>query len=161
MWDEIQTWTISSAIRGEYPGTEWLFPIVETIHVIALTLVFGTIAMVDTRLLGFGQGKATVSGLTAELLPWTWKAWFVAAVFGTLMFMSKAVTYAGNIQFQLKFVCMALAGINMVIFHIGAFRKIASWDNGKPPLSAKLAGALSLTFWTGVIFFGRWAGFTT
>jgi hypothetical protein len=85
----------------------------------------------------------------------------VAAVFGTLMFMAKAGTYAGNLQFRLKFVCMGLAGLNMLIFHFGAYRQVARWDEGEPPISAKMAGALSLTLWIGVVFFGRWVGFTT
>jgi hypothetical protein len=77
------------------------------------------------------------------------------------MFMAKAQTYAGNLQFRLKFACMGLAAVNMLVFHFGAYRHVARWDVGEPPLSAKLAGALSLSLWIGVVFFGRWVGFTT
>jgi len=82
-------------------------------------------------------------------------------VFGTLMFIAKAGTYAGNLQFQLKFICMGLAALNMLVFKFGAYRQVARWDSGEPPMSAKVAGALSLSLWTGVVFFGRWVGFTT
>ncbi len=157
----IEAWPISVAMRGEIPGTEWLFPIIETLHVMALTIVVGSIAMVDLRLLGLASRNTAVSRLTAEVLPWTWTAWSVAAVFGTLMFMAKAGTYAGNLQFRLKFVCMGLAAVNMFVFHFGAYRQVARWDGGEPPMSAKLAGALSLSLWIGVVFFGRWVGFTT
>jgi hypothetical protein len=157
----IESWPISAALRGETPGTEWLFPIIETLHVMALTIVFGSIAMVDLRLLGIASRSSAVSRLSNEVLPWTWTAWCVAALFGTLMFMAKAETYAGNLQFQLKFVCMGLAALNMLVFHFGAYRQVARWDSGEPPVSAKLAGALSLSLWIGVVFFGRWVGFTT
>jgi hypothetical protein len=157
----IESWQISAALRGEMPGTEWLFPIVETLHVMALTIVFGSIAMVDLRLLGLASRDSLVSRLSREVLPWTWTAWCSAAVFGTLMFMAKATTYAGNLQFRLKFVCMGLAAVNMLIFHLGAYRQVASWDSGMTPLSAKAAGAASLSLWMGVVFFGRWVGFTT
>jgi hypothetical protein len=157
----IESLPISAALRGETPGTEWLFPIVETLHVMALTIVFGSIAMVDLRLLGIASRDSPVSRLSNEVLPWTWTAWCTAAVFGTLMFMAKATTYAGNLQFQLKFVCMALAAVNMLIFQFGAYRQVARWDSGEPPLSARAAGALSLSLWIGVVFFGRWVGFTT
>jgi hypothetical protein len=157
----IESWPISAALRGETPGTEWLFPIVETLHVMALTIVFGSIAMVDLRLLGIASRDSPVSRLSNEVLPWTWTAWCTAAVFGTLMFMAKATTYAGNLQFRLKFLCMALAALNMLIFHFGAYRQVASWDSGMTPGSAKVAGAASLTLWIGVVFFGRWVGFTT
>jgi hypothetical protein len=157
----IESWPVSAALRGEMPGTEWLFPIVETLHVMALTLVFGSIAMLDLRLLGIASRSSSVSRLSSEVLPWTWAAWCTAALFGTLMFMAKAGTYAGNLQFRLKFVCMGLAAVNMLIFHFGAFRQVARWDSGEPPVSAKVAGAMSLSLWICVVFFGRWVGFTT
>ena len=87
-------------------------------------------------------------------------AWCTAAVFGTLMFMSNATTYAANLQFRLKFVCMGLAALNMLSFRFGPYRRVALWDSDEPPVSAKLAGALSLSLWIGVVFFGRWTGFT-
>jgi hypothetical protein len=156
----IKAWPISAAVRGDLPGSEWLFPIIETLHVIALTMVLGTIAMVDLRLLGMASRDSSVSRLSQEMLPWTWTAWCAAAVFGSLLFMSNATTYAGNLQFRLKFVCMGLAAINMLIFHFGAYRHVAQWDSGVPPVSAKLAGGLSLLLWISVVFFGRWTGFT-
>lgn len=160
-FNAIADWPISAAMRGETPGTEWLFPIVETLHVMALSIVFGSIAMVDLRLLGISSRGTRVSELASEVLPWTWSAWGVAAVCGTLMFLAKAETYLGNVQFRLKFLCMALAAVNMLVFHLGAYRQVGRWNSGEPPSSAKLAGAISLSLWTGVIFFGRWAGFTT
>ena len=156
----IEALPISSAMRGEVEGSEWLFPIVETLHVMALTVVVGSISMMDLRLLGIASRNSPVSRLSKEVLPWTWTAWCVAAVFGTLMFMSKAHTYAENPQFELKFACMGLAALNMLVFHLGAFRHVERWDTGDPPRSAKIAGGLSLLLWIGVVFFGRWVGFT-
>ena len=60
------------AVRGESSGTEWLFPIIETMHVLTLTIVFGSIAMVDLRLIGTRPARSSVSRLTEETLPWTW-----------------------------------------------------------------------------------------
>ena len=157
----IEGWPISVVMRGETPGTEWVFPIVETLHVMAFTIVVGSIAMVDLRLLGIASRNSTVSRLTKEVLPWTWSAWVTAAVCGTLMFLGKAGTYAGNLQFRLKFVCMGLAALNMLVFHLGAYRQVARWDSGEPPMSAKMAGAVSMSLWIAVVFFGRWIGFTT
>ena len=95
-------------------------------------------------------------------MPITWGAWLLAAATGSTLFVSKAVTYAGNLQFRLKFVMMALAALNMLVFQFGAYRSVAEWNTaGKPPLTARMAGALSLLFWTAVIFFGRWTGFAT
>jgi hypothetical protein len=157
----IQNLPLAGAMRGESAGSEWLFPIVETLHVLTLTVVFGSIVMVDLRLVGLTERGSSISRLTDETLPWTWTAWVLSAITGTLLFMSKAVTYYGNFQFRMKFVFMALAAVNMLIFHFGAYRKVAQWDTAVPPTSARIAGALSIGFWVAVIFFGRWIGFKT
>jgi len=157
----IQSWPIAAAVRGDLAGSEWLFPIIETLHVLALTLMFGSIAMLDLRLLGFGRRSGAVSALARELLPWTWTAWCAAAALGTLLFISRAESYVHNFQFRMKLLCMAVAFLNMLIFQFGAFRQVASWDHGRPPAAARLAGMLSLMLWLGVVFFGRWVGFTS
>jgi hypothetical protein len=153
--------SIAAAMRGQLGG-EWLFPIVETLHVISLAMVFGSIVMVDLRLVGATSRNSAVSRLSGEVLPYTWGAFICAAVTGTLLFVSKAHVYFYNLQFQLKFLCMFLAGVNMAVFHFGAYRHVLEWDEKhSPPLAARLAGALSIALWIGVIFFGRWIGFTT
>src|SRR3954463_2125804 len=75
------------------------FPLVESIHVLALTLVVGSIGMVDLRLLGVSARNHAVSKLTTEVLPLTWICFAVAAVTGFLMFFSKAVAYSENFFF--------------------------------------------------------------
>lgn len=152
---------LASDVRGDN-GWVWLFPIVETFHVISFTLVFGTIAMVDLRLLGLNSRNIPVSRLTSECLPWTWVAFVCAVTTGTMLFISKAHIYFYNLQFDLKFLFMFLAGVNMMVFHVTSFRRVAQWDSTlPPPFSARVAGFLSLAFWIAVIFFGRWIGFTT
>src|SRR5580693_7724689 len=108
---------LAVTIRGE-TGWGWLFPQIETVHVLALATVFGSIAMVDLRLLGFGARRSAVSAVSAEWLPLTWTAYGVAACAGTLLFISKAHTYFHNPQFEFKFLCMLLAGANMLVFHL-------------------------------------------
>jgi hypothetical protein len=153
--------SLAMAMSGKLGG-EWLFPIVETLHVISLAMVFGSIVMVDLRLVGAASRNSAVSRLSHEVLPYTWGAFICAIVTGTLLFISKAHVYFYNLQFQLKFLCMFLAGVNMLVFHFGAYRQVLEWDERQPPpRAAQLAGALSITLWIGVIFFGRWIGFTT
>ncbi len=138
-----------------------LFPNIESLHVVAITLVLGTIAIVDLRLLGFQAHRPGIQKIINELLPYTWGAFAVAAASGTLLFISNATTYAHNGYFQAKFVLIALAGINMAIFHMTAFKSIADWDRTMPPpTAARVAGGLSLSLWVGVIFLGRWVGFS-
>jgi hypothetical protein len=139
----------------------WLFPTIETVHVLALVLVVGSIMTVDLRLLGLTNKERPFSELAGEMLPWTWVAFSFAALAGLLMFSSKALVYYGNIPFRLKMLCLLLAGINMVMFHWLGTRQLKTWDGRRPPWSAKFAGGASLLLWTTIVAAGRWIGFTT
>jgi hypothetical protein len=140
-------------------GSTWLFPALETLHVFALAIVAGSILVVDLRLLGVASRNRRVTALTEELLPWTWGAFVAAVVTGTLLFISRAADYAAVSYFNIKFVLMALAGLNMLWFHMSTYRRVGGWDLGPTPAAAKLSGLLSLVFWTLIIVCGRRVGF--
>jgi len=146
------------------------FPVIETVHVLALTLVFGTIAFVDLRLLGWASRGRGLQALSRELLPWTWSGFAVAVLSGALLFISQPVKYWDNLPLRIKFALLALAGLNMLVFHLGAYRHIVQQEQAAPaaprgpgtlalPTAARWAGGLSLLFWTGVIAAGRWIAF--
>lgn len=148
---------MASAIRT----STWLFPTIESIHVLAITIVVGSVAMFDLRLLGIASRDRSVSELHKELLPWTWAAFACAVVAGSLLFSSDATKYYEDGPFRFKMLTLVLVGLNAAIFEFGAFRGVASWDNERrTPLSAKLAGGISLVLWIFVVGFGRWIGFT-
>jgi len=150
--------SVATAIREN----DALFPWVESVHVLAITLVVGFIAIVDLRLMGLASLDRALNRLTAEVLPCVWAAFVVAAISGLLLFSSNAVSYAHNSYFQLKFVFLALAGINMAVFHLFVGRDTGRWGTllHTTPLRARMAGAVSLLLWIAVVTFGRWVGFT-
>jgi uncharacterized membrane protein len=154
-------WLQNTAVGSFISGSTWAFPTIETIHVFALVIVVGTIAIVDLRLLSVASRNRSVSQLSNDVLPITWSAFCLAAVSGGLMFSSKAVSYLANWPFRIKMVLLVLAGLNMLYFHFMTYRTVHKWDDAdRAPSAARLAGALSLTFWIGVVVFGRWIGFT-
>ncbi|KPF50538.1 MULTISPECIES: DUF6644 family protein [unclassified Novosphingobium] len=148
---------LSNAIRENVNA----FPLLESLHVLAITLVFGSILIVDLRLVGYASHRRSTNRLITELLPFTWVAFGLAIISGGLLFASNAMAYAANTEFRLKLLMIAAAGINMAIFHISTQRTIDQWDeDATPPFAARAAGVLSLLLWSAVIFLGRWIGFT-
>ena len=140
--------------------TEEWFPLVESLHVIAIALVAGTIFIVDTRLLGITSRQLPFTYVSHRLLPWTWGAFCFSVITGTLMFIANAASYYNNIPFLVKMGLLLAAGANMLFFQAVTFRGVASWDADRPPPAARLAGMLSILIWCGVIGFGRWIGFS-
>lgn len=148
---------IATAIRE---GETW-FPWIECVHVLALTLVLGSIAFVDLRLLGLRSRDRSVRETTAEALPLTWCAFIVALLSGGLMFASNAVAYAHNPYFQAKIALIAVAGMNMLSYHGLVGRDADSWRTAdSTPLRARLVGGASLALWIAIAACGRWIGFT-
>jgi hypothetical protein len=112
-------------------------------------------------MLGLTSNKFAVTKTSNDILPWTWGAFALAAITGTLLFVSKASSYVINPYFLWKMGMLALAGLNMMYFHFITYRTVAHWDrDATMPVSVKVAGALSLVFWLLVVFFGRAIGFT-
>ena len=135
--------------------------IINALHVLAIVTVFGTILIVDLRLLGIPNVRRSFTRMHHELLRWTWGAFGISAITGVLMFMVNAVTYHRNTAFWLKMATIVLAGLNMLVFELITAKSAPTWDKGViPPNAARLAGALSIVLWVAVIVFGRWIGFT-
>jgi hypothetical protein len=154
LWAWLESLPLSAHI-----GETWWFPLLESLHVVGVTLVFGSLLMVDLRLIGIAARSYTVSRMSKELVPWTWAAFVLSLITGVGLFMTRAGHYAENIAFQLKMLALLLAGINMAAFHFGVFRGVANWDSAVSiPAGAKLAGVLSLIFWAAVMLAGRWVG---
>jgi uncharacterized protein DUF6644 len=158
--------SIVASIEGSGVG-EWMrsslkaMPVVESIHVLSAAVVFGTILIVDLRLLGYPDVRKSFRQMEHELLRWTWLAFFLAVITGALMFAANANTYFHNTAFRLKMAALLLAGVNMAIFQLVTFRGVASWDKDvRMPGGARAAGAASILIWLAVIFVARWIGFT-
>ncbi|MBT2134445.1 hypothetical protein KK137_08885 [Croceibacterium sp. LX-88] len=157
LWERIEYSTLGTTIAE----STWMFPALETAHVIALVTVIGTIALVDLRLVGVKGHALRVSQLAKDTLPLTWGAFALAALTGGLLFCSKASSYMINPWFLGKMALLALAGLNMMYFHMTTWRTVEHWEQDPSfPTMAKVAGWLSLVFWLGVVFCGRAIGFT-
>jgi hypothetical protein len=151
----------NSGFADNIRENDLLFPVIESVHVLAICLVVGSILVVDLRLLGLASTRWPVSRVTWSILPLTWGAFVVAVASGGLMFISNATKYLGNGFFVAKMILIGVAGLNMVVFHFVGARDLPKWDNeSRLPLSARLAGGLSLLLWVGVVACGRWIGFT-
>jgi quinol-cytochrome oxidoreductase complex cytochrome b subunit len=142
-------------------GSLKAMPLIEATHVLAIATVFGTIFIVDLRLLGLAGTNRPYSVVAREMLGKTWAAFVLAVITGVLLFAPNAITYFGNTAFRLKMLALVVVGINMAVFKVLTARSMPAWDTSpKPPSAARTAAIISLLVWTAVIFLGRWIGFT-
>jgi len=129
----------------------WVFAITETVHIMVLAVLMGSIFVVDLRLLGVGMKRRTASQLSKDLSPWMFTSVVLMVITGTALYMSEAVRLSQSAPFFFKILSLVLA----LIVQFTIIR--SSTQPGKPegaPLG-KIAACLSLFFWFGVAFAGR------
>lgn len=154
-------WLHGTSVAVSIRDGLYLFPVLESIHVVGLALVFGTIAILDLRLLGVASTERPVSQLMTDLLKWTWAAFVLTAITGGLMFSTNAIVYFHNTFFRIKMLLLVLAAVNMLVFELTARKTLAQWDRAaSTPRAAKIVATVSLVIWVGVIAAGRVIGFT-
>lgn len=144
---------------AQHIGATWWFPLIESLHVLSITFMFGAILMVDLRVLGLAATHYSVRSLSRELVPWSAAALGIASVTGVAMFITRANAHATNPAFQFKMLLMVLACINVATFHLVVFRSHTDWASEEAaPAGARLLAASSMTLWIGVMLAGRWIG---
>jgi hypothetical protein len=140
-------WLEASALAVRVRDGVWLYPAVETLHIIGFSIVAGAAVVFDLRLLGFSP-NISIADLARHLLPWARRSFFVLVVpTGLLLFATQATTLATNRVFQLKLLLIALAGLNAFLFHRGTS-------------APRAAGAASLLLWMTIIACGRFLAYT-
>ena len=134
----------------------WVYPIVESVHVLTLCVFLGLTLMLDLRLLGAVLQSTPVSQILRRFMPWTVAGFAVMVVSGALLFYAIPVKTYLNIFFRLKVAFLIAAGLNVAIFQFTAARTLAQWDlDATPPFRARLAGGLSLALWAAIVVCGR------
>jgi uncharacterized membrane protein len=134
----------------------YMYPLVESTHVLALTLFVGLAVMLDLRLLGLTLKNVPVSEMLDRVLPWTKVGFVIMIVTGALLFYAIPVRNYQNVFFRVKVIMLLLAGLNVWIFHWRVERRVADWDlDPVPPKAARVAAVISIALWAAIIVAGR------
>ena len=137
----------------------WLYPSVETVHIVGIGLLFGSIAILDLRLLGFSRNIG-VKALARHVLPWTAASFILIVPSGLLMFTAHATEFIQSPVFALKMGLILTAGLNAALFHAIVFPSVEVWDSEEmrklpPPPSVRISALVSILIWISVIACGR------
>jgi hypothetical protein len=157
---EFCQWLDQTSVGSVIRQSLWLFPAIETVHLLGMAALVGTITVLDLRLLGWAMPQRRVSEVTVRLLPWAWLGFGVQIVTGGLLFSSEAVKIYGNPAFRLKMLFLLLAGIQSLVFQTVVSRKLHAWDDRPaPPVMARVMGMISILLWIAIVTAGRFIGF--
>lgn len=157
------TWLMllqNSALGETVRSAQYLYPILESIHILGIALLVGAAFSFDLRLLGMGQRNLAVTTAARCLLPVSHIGLAIAASTGVALLSAQATVVATAAAAPWKLGLIVVAGINVVVFHHGIYRTVANWDLHAPvPLFAKVSALISMFVWTGVIIAGRFLAY--
>lgn len=144
---------LANTALARWLQTGWVFPIVESVHILSFATLVGAIAVVDARLLGLLRHGA-IEPLLRSTLPVALAGFCLAVASGLLLFVANAGELLANRAFVAKIALLMLAGLNAAAFHASAAR--AALRTSDPPgLAIRAAGAASLLLWAAVVVAGR------
>ncbi len=145
-------WLGGTPVANAINDSEWLFPVIESVHITGLAVLIGTVAIADFRLLGFTLRDRPVSQIARDLTPWTLAGIAMMLTTGPLMLSAEPERAYGNPAFSFKMCFLLMALVNHFTIHR---RATMSHRASGTTLGGKLAACLSLILWTGVILGGR------
>jgi hypothetical protein len=148
MWNLFAQLALDSSLNLWIAETYWLWPVLEILHFIGLSLLFGGLLMVDLRMLGFFTSIAQEK--VYQLLPLVIFGFVLNLITGVLFFFGDPGRYSINIAFKIKMTLVLLAGINALVYHYAVQPSVARAGQWQ-----KLSAVISLSAWTGVLLFGR------
>jgi cyanate permease len=148
-------WLADTQWSVDLHESRYAYPIIESVHVWTMAVFFGLAVMFDLRLLGWTFRDVPISQFKRRVLPWTIAAFVIMVISGTLLFFAIPLRSYQNLFFRLKLVLLVLAGLNVWFFHTRVYPRVIAGHDDSVTKGARIAGALSLALWIGVVFSGR------
>ncbi len=149
-------WCEATAIGQAIRESLWLFPVIESIHLLGLAMIGGAILVVDLRLIGFGLRHQPVAQLARSAHPWLVGSLAVMLTTGISLFLSESIRCYYSPPFWTKMELLLVA----ILFTFTVRRKIALADEKRVgPIWGRVVAFVSLALWFGVGFSGRWIAF--
>ncbi len=146
-----------SALSVSLRASEWVYPLVNALHLVGIALLVGPIMILDWRVLR-QRASPPVSLLATVLLPTARGGFALAVIAGLLLFIARPQDYAFNTLFQIKLACIGLALLNIAVLHRSQAWRLAL-AHQPPGWRVRLACGLSVVFWLLALCLGRLIGY--
>jgi hypothetical protein len=138
----------------------YMYPLVESTHVLTLGLFVGLTIMWDLRLLGVAFTSIPISDMSRRILPWSRAGFYIMIATGALLFFAIPVRNYQNIFFRAKMIMLVFALANIWFFHTRTEKSIAKWDTAlRPPRRVRVAAVVSIALWCLIVVAGRMSAY--
>ncbi len=154
-------WISSSALSNWFQSQAWVVPTSQSLHILGVSVVFGCALMINLRLLGVSASGRSVSQLVGTLVPWMYRGLGLLLLTGMVQTIAEPLRQFVTPAFWWK-QCMVVCVVGLTVLLARSVRRDAArWDAAaRRPAGTRLFALLSLGLWVGIIFCGRFIGYT-
>ncbi len=153
-------WLSVTPISMLFQSVEWIIPMVQSVHILAIAIVMSSVIMVDLRLMGLMGHSQSISGLARRFIPWVWWSLVVLLLSGIVLITAEPRRDLLNPVFQAKMVLVIVAIIVTAIFQETVRRNMEFWDLSPSRRAGAWATAIiSLLVWSAIVGCGRWIAY--
>jgi hypothetical protein len=139
----------------------WIVPTSQSIHILAVSIVFASACMINLRLLGVGRSGRTVSELSGTLIPWMWRALAVLLLTGIIQTVTEPVRQFVTPAYWAKMTMIVIVSVMTMLYARAVRRNSPAWDSASSrPAQGKIFAVLSTLLWLAIIACGRFIAYT-
>jgi hypothetical protein len=133
---------------------------VQSVHIICIAIVMGSVALIDLRLLNITGRSQSIASMTSRLLPWVWVSLVILLITGALLAIAEPVRSLENPAFQAKMLLILCVGTLTLFFQKMVRGDVAFWElSPARRATAKMTAIVSLLMWVAIVFAGRWIAY--
>jgi hypothetical protein len=153
-------WLSNTAFSQLLQNVSWIIPSVQSVHIICIAIVMGSVALIDLRLLNITGRSQSIASMTSRLLPWVWVSLVILLITGALLAIAEPVRSLENPAFQAKMLLILCVGTLTLFFQKMVRGDVAFWElSPARRATAKMTAIVSLLMWVAIVFAGRWIAY--
>jgi hypothetical protein len=150
-------WLSNTPVSLKIQTVLWIIPAVQTVHILSVSVVMASMAMLDLRLMGLAGKRQPISRMVNRFVPWVWRVLLILATTGAILIVGEPERELLNWAFRTKMAMVATVSlITLLVQHLNK-RDASFWENRR--IAAAAVGAVSLLLWVGIVTAGRWIAY--
>lgn len=165
--EAIAAWLAGTTASDVIQKTLWVIPVMQTIHILSVAMVFSSVVMIELRILGVTNSQ-TVEQTSHRFVPWIFAGVAVLALTGSILIIGEPKRSLPSYEFQMKMLYLAVAIAFTIAFARSVHQHAAVWETAGGAGVQNVTGRvlvnglalLALVAWSMVVIYGRWIAYT-
>jgi uncharacterized membrane protein SirB2 len=150
-------WLSNTPVSLKIQTILWIIPAVQTVHILSVSFVMASMAMLDLRLMGVAGKRQSISQMVTRFVPWVWRVLLILATTGAILTVGEPERELLNPVFRAKMAMVATVSLVTLAVQLWNKRDANFWENRR--FAAATVGVVSLLLWVGIVTAGRWIAY--